>query len=159
MVLSAMGLKLGVFWLKTNVKQMRPWSLHAVQHFRHIYLYTETAVDAGDIRTWRTTVILIMGKPQRSLIWAPYRDKNGAGSGISLYLLVPPIYQVYIYISFRFWWILRILNMLCPEVSDPSGKILNSAVLKFALPYNSNSSHVFCARVAGTGTDHWIPRS
>ena len=29
---------------------------------RHVYLHTQTTEDAGDIRTWRTTVILINGK-------------------------------------------------------------------------------------------------
>ena len=70
MALSAMGLKLGVFGFsptthaKTNVIQMCPRSLHAVQHFTRVYLHAETAVDASDIRTWRTTVILITGKPK-----------------------------------------------------------------------------------------------
>ena len=39
--------------------------------FMHVYLHTQTAADAGDIRTWRTTVILITGKTQRPPIWAP----------------------------------------------------------------------------------------
>ena len=41
---------------------MRPRSLRAVQRFMHVYLHAQTVVDAGDIRTWRTTVILIPGK-------------------------------------------------------------------------------------------------
>ena len=56
---------------------MLPRSLHAVQ----------TAVDVDGIRTWRTTVILIMGKTWRPPMWAPYRDENGAGSGNSLVYL------------------------------------------------------------------------
>ena len=39
--------------------------------------------DAGDIRTWRTTVILITGKTRRPPIWAPCRNQDGADSGIS----------------------------------------------------------------------------
>ena len=43
---------------------MRSRPLRAVQHFTHVYLDAQTAVDAGDIRTWQTTVILITGKPE-----------------------------------------------------------------------------------------------
>ena len=63
-----MGLKLGVFGFvpithaKTYVKQMRPLSSRAVRLFTRVYLHAQTAVDAGDIRTWWTTVILITGK-------------------------------------------------------------------------------------------------
>ena len=70
MASSAMGFKLGVFKFlptthtKTNTIQMRPWSLRSVRRFTWVYLHAQTAVDAGDIRTWRTTVILIMGKTQ-----------------------------------------------------------------------------------------------
>ena len=58
MVSSAMGLKLGVFvgfcrphTQKKHAKQMRPQSSRAVQHFTHVYLQAQSAVDAGDIRT------------------------------------------------------------------------------------------------------------
>ena len=33
---------------------MRPRSFRTVQCFTHVYLQARTAVDAGDIRTWRT---------------------------------------------------------------------------------------------------------
>ena len=44
---------------------MRPQSYRVVGPFTRIYLDTQTAVDAGDIRTRRTMVILITGKTQR----------------------------------------------------------------------------------------------
>ena len=55
----------------------------AVQRFMRVYLHVRTAVDVGDIRTWRTTVILITWKTRRPPIWAPCRNKDSAGSGIS----------------------------------------------------------------------------
>ena len=54
MASSAMRLKLGVFgfWLTThakrNAKQMRPRSWPTVRCFTHVYLHTQTTVDAGD---------------------------------------------------------------------------------------------------------------
>ena len=90
MVSSAMGLKLGIlgfYWpctQKTNAKPMRLRSLRTMRHVRLFYLRTQTAVDAGDIHTWQTAVILITGKPRRPPIWAPCGNKNGAGSGISV---------------------------------------------------------------------------
>ena len=69
---------------KTNTKQMHPRSLYVIRCFMCVYLHTQIAVDAGDIRTWWATIILITGKTWRPPIWAPYQDKNGAGSGISL---------------------------------------------------------------------------
>ena len=62
---------------------MRQRSSRAVQHFMHVHLHARTAVDAGDICTWRTTVILITGQTRRPPIWAPCRNQDGAGSGIS----------------------------------------------------------------------------
>ena len=59
----AMGLKVGVFRFYTQ-KQTRPRSSRAVRHFMHVYLHAQIAVDAGDIHTWRTTVILIQEKPK-----------------------------------------------------------------------------------------------
>ena len=64
------GPNLGVFRFlqtahaKTNAKQMCPQYSHTVQRFTHVYLYAQTAADAGDICTWRTTVILIAGKTE-----------------------------------------------------------------------------------------------
>ena len=84
MVSSTLGLKLGVSRFlpttqaqstkaQTNAKQMRPRSSCAVQRF--IYLHTQTAVDAGDIRNRWTTVILTTGKTRQPRIWAPCRKK------------------------------------------------------------------------------------
>ena len=91
------GAQIGVFrflpttHVKTDAKQMRPRSLHAVPHFMHVYLPAQTAVDAGDIHTWQTMVILITGKTWRHPIWALCWDQNGPGSGISLvYLWIHP---------------------------------------------------------------------
>ena len=69
--------------MQKHAKHMRSWSSPAVQHFTRVYLHAWTTVDAGDIRTWRIMVILITGKTQRPPIWAPCRNKDGAGSGIS----------------------------------------------------------------------------
>ena len=65
----------------TNAKQLCPRSSHIMWHFTRVYLHAKTAVDAGDIHTWQTTVILITGKTQRPPppIPAPCRDKNGTG--------------------------------------------------------------------------------
>ena len=95
MVLSAMGLKLGIFRFflptthtqKQNAKQVPRWSLCTVLHFNTCYLHTQTVVDRGDICTWRTMVILITRKIRIPPIWVPCRDQNGAGSGISLVYL------------------------------------------------------------------------
>ena len=46
------------------------------QRFTHVYLQTKSAVDAGDIHTWRTMIILITGKSRRPPIWAPCRNKK-----------------------------------------------------------------------------------
>ena len=77
---SAMRLKLGYvgFCRKHTQKRMRPQPLCAVSAC--VYLHT-------DIRTWRTTVILITGETRIPPIWAPCQDKNGTGSGISLVYL------------------------------------------------------------------------
>ena len=95
MVSSAMGLKLGVFRFlptthaKAHTKQIHSWSLRAMQHFTRVYLHVQITADRGGIRTWRTTVILIMGKTRRPPIWAPCQNKDGAGSAISrVYLWV-----------------------------------------------------------------------
>ena len=50
---------------------------------RVFYLHAQTTVDAGDMRTWRTVVILITGKTRRPPIWATCRDKNGPGSALN----------------------------------------------------------------------------
>ena len=57
MVLSAVGLKLGVFRIlptkhaKTNTIQMRPRSLHVLPRFMRVYLHAKTTVDAGVMHT------------------------------------------------------------------------------------------------------------
>ena len=53
------------FYQPNTQKQMRPWSLHAMRCLMRVYLPAQTAVDADDIRTWWTTVILITGKTRR----------------------------------------------------------------------------------------------
>ena len=70
MVSSALGSNWGTLsfcqphtWKQTQT-QMRLWSSRAVQRFTHVYLYAQTTVNAGDICTWRTTVILITEKPK-----------------------------------------------------------------------------------------------
>ena len=76
------------FWKK----QMRPRNhdLHAPCSVLCVFIFTLR----GRCRckwhcTWRTTVSLIMEKMQRPPIWAPCWDKNGASSGIPLYICVP----------------------------------------------------------------------
>ena len=93
-------LKLGVFGFlptthaKIDTTQMCPWSLPSMRRFTYVYLHAKTVVDAGDIRTWQTTVILIKGKTQRPPIWAPCRNQDGAGSGI---------FRVYLWYSFIYF--------------------------------------------------------
>ena len=74
------GLKLGIFRFFWPHKQKQMWNkcvhdLRAVWWFTHVYLHTQTTVDAGDIRTWRTMVILITGKTRRPPVWAPCQDQ------------------------------------------------------------------------------------
>ena len=80
MASSAMGLSWGL-WVFTDHIRKNKRKTNAPM------IFAQTAVDAGSIRTWQTTIILITGKPRRPPIWAPCRDKNGAGSGISLVYL------------------------------------------------------------------------
>ena len=90
MASSAMGIKLGVFgfYQPHMQKQTQTKCVHDLHMpccvSARVNLHAQTAVDAGDIRTWRTTVILTTGKTP---IWAPCQDPNGAGSGISLVYL------------------------------------------------------------------------
>ena len=68
------GTQIGVFGFlsTTHAKQMHPRSLHAVWRFTHVYLHAQTAVNAGDKRTWWTTVILITRKTQRPPRFEPH---------------------------------------------------------------------------------------
>ena len=52
----------------------------------HVYLHAQTAVDAADIHTWQTTVILIAA-PKYPQFEPHAEDQNGTGSGISLVYL------------------------------------------------------------------------
>ena len=88
MASSDIGLNLGglqVFadhTLKNKRKPMLPWTLRVMQNFFY------TCFIFSDIRTWWTVVVLIM-KNLKTPIWAPYRDKDGTGCGISgVYLWV-----------------------------------------------------------------------
>ena len=56
----------GVFeFLPTaNAKQMRSRSLRAARLLMRDGLHAQTAVLAGNLRTWRTTIILITGSPE-----------------------------------------------------------------------------------------------
>ena len=47
-----------------NAIPMCPRSLRTMRCFMHVYLHAHTTVDAGDICSWQTTVILIMEKPK-----------------------------------------------------------------------------------------------
>ena len=94
-VVSHMELQLGVFGsLPTMHEEM--WkkfahdfcahafaSLGAMQLFTCVYLHAQTAVDEGDVRTWRIMVILIVGKTQIPPIGASCQKENGADSCIS----------------------------------------------------------------------------
>ena len=51
---------------------------------RVFILMPQTAVDVGDIHTWRTRVILITEKPEDPQFEPHAGIKNGVGSGISL---------------------------------------------------------------------------
>ena len=51
---------------KQTQNKMRPWSLHAVCHFTHVYFCAQTAADVGDIGTWQITIILINEKNKQT---------------------------------------------------------------------------------------------
>ena len=78
--------QLGVFGslptTETDANKMRLWSLRTCVHslvlcgFSHMYLQARTTVDAGDICTWRITVILIMEKPKHPN-WRSMLEKSG----------------------------------------------------------------------------------
>ena len=67
---------------------MRPQFLCAVRRFTCVCHHAKTVVDAGDIRTWRTMVILITGKIRRPPIWAPCRNKMAQVPGSPVYICV-----------------------------------------------------------------------
>ena len=104
MATSAMWLKFGFLptkHAKTNTIQNASmiFASHVTFYYLYIffYLYAKTPVGADDIRIWRTMVDLITGKTQRPPIWAPCRNQDGAGSGIS---------RVYL-------WLNLLLNTTC----------------------------------------------
>ena len=86
MVSSAMGLKLGAFgFLPTTRKNNRETNASTIFMLRAVF-HTQTAVDASDTCT-RWTTVIFTGKTWLLQIWAPGREQNGAGSGISLVYL------------------------------------------------------------------------
>ena len=145
MASSAMGLKFGVFGFlqTTHAKTMRPQSSHAVQHFTRVYLHARTAINTGDIRTWRTTIVLITKNTQRPPIWAPCRNKDGAGSGISgVYLwcwrnLVSFSWSLKIWKGGQYWlfiffkWVLFVF------------KIENNYIFQKKIIYTTQNRHNF----------------
>ena len=70
MASSAMGLKLGVFGFlltthaKTNTKQICSWSSRVMWHFTHIYLHSQTAVDAGDYAPDKSWLFWLQENPE-----------------------------------------------------------------------------------------------
>ena len=91
MASSAMELQLGVFGVFADHTRRNKRKQNGSTIFAHCAaLYascSDRTEDAGSKRTWRTRVILISGKTWKPPIWAPCRDKDGTGSGISgLYL-------------------------------------------------------------------------
>ena len=99
MALSAMGLKLGFrvfadharkYTSKTNASTIFTCcaAFYACFSFK-LRPPAQTAVNAGDICTWRTVVTLITRKIGSPSIWGSCQDKNGADSGISLVYLWP----------------------------------------------------------------------
>ena len=69
-------------------KKKCPWSSHIVQSFTHVYLHAQIAV-----HTHLTNHgYFDHGKTQIPPIWAPCRDKDGVGSGISGLYLGSPVY-------------------------------------------------------------------
>ena len=89
MALSVLGSNWGSlgFYRPHTQKQTGPRPLCTMRHLTHFYLHAQTAVDAGDICTRRTRVILITGQTPETPNLSPCWAKNGAGSGISrLYL-------------------------------------------------------------------------
>ena len=69
MASSAKELQLGylVYCRQHTRKQMQSKCFHNLRApcgVTRVYLHAQTAVDAGDIRTWQMTVILIREKPE-----------------------------------------------------------------------------------------------
>ena len=108
MVLSVMGLKLGYSDFcrphMQNANEMCPRSSCGVSHVFIVMLRPHY------IRIWWITVILIVGKTRIPPIGAPCRDKNGAGSGISLVYLWHSLYWVWckgyekVWNPVKVWW-------------------------------------------------------
>ena len=84
----SLGLKLGVLWFlvtthtKTHQKNCIYYFEAPFSFLGLFHLHAQTAVDAGDICPWQTTVEKLW-IPQA---WACCRNKNGADSGTPLYI-------------------------------------------------------------------------
>ena len=77
MALSAMSPNLGADHIrKANVKQMRPWFSRTAPFFTRVCLHIYTAVHVGNIRTWRTTIILITGKTLKTPKLSPMQGSR-----------------------------------------------------------------------------------
>ena len=144
------GFKLGVFRFsslptthaKTDTKQMRSRSLYTVRCFTCVHLHAQIAVDAGDICTWQTTVILITGKPRIPPIWATCWDENGAGCGISLVYLWVIANFIDFFIKFIFLFCLCIRpKKKYKSVSCSRSENCNAECVFFFFFYNSWKSN------------------
>ena len=93
MVSSAMGLKLKVFGFvpTTHAKNKRKTNASTIFVCRAAFYACLSLCSDSSRRRWHTLLknqdYFDYGKTQRPPIWAPYRDKNGACSGISLVYL------------------------------------------------------------------------
>ena len=89
MALSAMGLNLGVFGFfpttqaKANAKQMRSWSVHAARILTHVFFMLRPQYMLVTYAPDEPRLFWLREKTRRPPNWAPFRDQNGAGSGIS----------------------------------------------------------------------------
>ena len=74
---------------------MRPQSLRAMRHFMRVYIHAQTAVDAGDICTWRTMVIWLREKPEDPQFepHAGIKMPQVLGSPVYIYELVRAIWM------------------------------------------------------------------
>ena len=93
---------------KNKCRTMHPWSSRAVWRFTRIYLHDQTAVDAGGIRTWWTTGILITGKTRRCQFepQVGIKMEQVLGSPFNIFALIAfPILQELSVIIFIIWFL------------------------------------------------------
>ena len=81
------GVHIGGLWVFVRPQMQNKWA-HMSCSVLHVYLHGQTVVDASDMGTWRTMVILITGKPKDPQFEPLFGIlKNSADSGFTLVYL------------------------------------------------------------------------